>query len=142
MFIIFLEICFSHSLVASDKAKNQKLMSQTLGFKAGAGQRQSFRPMRQKSFNPLNGIRSPKPIQIKIGNTGNTGKCFTGATHWSMTIWQMYKRSGGIMKDRWSNSGREGTKPSQLDENNKSGADLQIMFHPTLCFLSDMAWLF
>lgn len=60
MFITFLEICFYHSPVASDKAKNQTLISQTLGFKAGAVQRQSFRPMRQKSSNPLNGKRSSK----------------------------------------------------------------------------------
>lgn len=35
-----------------------------------------------------------------------------------------------------------GTKPPHLDENKRSGPDLQIkMFHRTLCFLSDMDWL-
>lgn len=61
---VFLEIFFfSHLLAASEKAKNQTRISLTLGSRAGAGQRQTFSPMRQKSCHPLNGKGSPKTTQ-------------------------------------------------------------------------------
>lgn len=68
---IFRDLFFPLLLAASDKVRNQSRASLTLRFKAGASQRQSFKPMRQESCHLRNGKRSPKSTQIKLGNTEN-----------------------------------------------------------------------